>query len=133
MTTITLPQGALRRFTLEQVLKFDALTCGAFGALLAVAAAPLAGLLGLPPALPLYAGLALIPCAVLMWLAARTLARPLVWTVILGNVGWVIGSIAVIFAFDLTTFGITFVLAQAVFVDVLAVMEWSRRHGAGTR
>jgi hypothetical protein len=116
--------GATRGFTLKPLLRFDALTCAPFGALLAVGAAPLAGLLGLPQALLFYAGLALLPCAALMWVAARTLARPLVWTVILGNVAWVVASVIVALAFEPTGLGLAFIITQALFVDVLAVLQW---------
>jgi hypothetical protein len=126
MTAMTLTDRA-PRFTLKQVLGFDALTCAAFGALLTIGAAPLAGLLALPQSLLFYAGLVLFPCAALMWITARTLAKPLVWTVILGNVAWVVASIAVLFVFEPNMLGVAFVIAQAVVVDVLAVMEWKRR------
>jgi hypothetical protein len=122
MTTVTLDRSP--RFTLKQVLGFDALSCLAFGVLLMVGANPLGGPLGLPQALLFYAGVLLMPCAALMWLAARTLAQPLVWSVILGNVAWVIASVFIAFSFEATTLGLMFIAAQAIFVDVLALLEW---------
>jgi hypothetical protein len=123
MTTMTVTQPA-RSFTLRQLLQFDAFTCAAFGILLTIAATPLAAMLGLPRALLFYAGLALIPCAGLMWLAVRTEATPLVWAVILGNLAWVAGSVIVAFAFEPTAIGLAFIVAQALFVGVLALLEW---------
>jgi hypothetical protein len=58
-----------------------------------------------------------------MFLAMRTLAKPLVWLVIIGNFAWALGSIAVAFAFETTAFGLVFVLGQAVLVAVLGVLE----------
>jgi hypothetical protein len=123
MTTMTVTQPA-RSFTLKQLLQFDALTCLAFGILLVLAATPLAEMLGLPQALLFYAGVALIPSAGLMWLAARAEASPLVWTVILGNLAWVAGSAIVAFAFEPNALGLAFIIAQALFVDALALLEW---------
>jgi hypothetical protein len=118
---------AARGFTLKSLLVIDALTCFVFGLLLVVAAAPLAGLLGLPQSLLFYAGVVLFPCAALMTLAAKTLAKPLVAMVIAGNVAWVVASIALLSMFEVTTLGVAFVLAQAVAVSALAVLEWRAR------
>jgi hypothetical protein len=122
MNAMTLTQTT-RGFTLKQLLGIDALTCAGFGTLLAVASGPLASLLGLPAGLLFYAGLVLFPCAAAMFLAMRTLAKPLVWLVIIGNFAWALGSIAVAFAFETTAFGLVFVLGQAVLVAVLGVLE----------
>lgn len=112
---------------LSQVLRLDALSCLAMGLPMAVFAEPLGGLLGLPALLLLACGLALFPCAALMWLAARS-ARPpaaLVWLVILGNVAWVLGSIYLCFSLPLTGLGQVFVLGQALAVAVLAELEFT--------
>ncbi len=116
-----------RGFTLKQLLVVDALTCFVFGLLLIAAAAPLAALLGLPQSLLFYAGVALLPCAALMALAAKTLAKPLVAFVIVGNAAWVIASIAVVLMLEVTTLGLAFIVAQAAAVLVLAVLEWRAR------
>jgi hypothetical protein len=112
------------RVTLGQWLVIDTLTCIAFGTLLVAAAAPLSTLLGLPQSLLFYAGLVLFPCAALMALAARTLARPLVLLVVAGNAAWIAASIAVIFAFAPTGMGLVFVTLQAAAVGALAIAEW---------
>jgi hypothetical protein len=122
MNTMTMTQTT-RGFTLRQLLGFDAVTCFAFGVLLLALSAPLAGLLGLPETLLFYAGVVLFPCAALMVLAARTLTRPLVWTVIIGNFAWSLASVVVAFAFDTTPFGLAFLVGQAALVAVLGVME----------
>ncbi len=112
---------------LPQVLRLDALSCVAMGLPLVVFAEPLGGLLGLPALLLLACGLALFPCAALMWLAARS-ARPpasLVWLVILGNVAWVLGSVYLCFSLPLTGLGQVFVLGQALAVVVLAELEYT--------
>lgn len=76
---------------LRRALLVDAASCAGMGALLALAAAPLARLFGLPEALLFYAGLALIPIAAYMtWLGTREAApAALVWAVIAGNVLWI--------------------------------------------
>ena len=122
MNTMTM-NPATRGFSLKQLLGFDALTCLAFGALLIAMSAPLAALLGLPAALLFYAGVALLPCAAVMWLAARTLAKPLVWVVVIGNFAWAAASVVVAFALPTTSLGLAFVLAQAALVAILGVME----------
>lgn len=122
MTSMTLATPA-RGPALKTLLGFDALTCGPFAVLLAVAAAPLAGLFGLPEALLFYAGLVLLPCTALMFIAMRTLKTPLVWTVILGNFAWVAASLWVAFALEPSALGMVFVLAQAAFVAVLGILE----------
>jgi hypothetical protein len=110
--------------TLRHWLVVDTLTCAGFGALLVIAAAPLSTLLGLPQTLLFWSGAVLFPCAALMALAAKTLARPLVWLVIGGNAAWVAASIAVTWMFALTAPGLTFVTIQAAAVALLATLEW---------
>jgi hypothetical protein len=125
MNTLNLAAAPTRPgFTLQQLLNFDALTCLLMGVALALGAGPLASLLGLPQTLLFYAGLALFPCAALMAITAKNQNRALVWTVILGNVAWVIGSVFVAFTFEVTALGMTFVLAQALAVDILVLLEW---------
>lgn len=116
-----------RGFTLRQLLVADALSCLLFGVLLIPTAAPLAALLGLQESLLFYAGVVLLPCAALMALAAKTLAKPLVAIVIAGNVAWVFASLAVVLLFEVTTLGLAFLGAQAVAVSILALQEWRAR------
>ncbi|MBX3637407.1 MAG: hypothetical protein KF683_18720 [Rubrivivax sp.] len=109
------------------VLWFDAATCLLMGAALLSLSAPLAVLLGLPPALLRWAGLLLLPCAMLMALAARQRppASALVGLIVAGNLAWAVASGVVVAVADgLTAFGTAFVLLQAAAVLVLAALEW---------
>src|SRR5512139_81442 len=99
MSSIHPHATTFRSELLPQVLRIDAMTSLAMGLLLVVAHELLAPLLGLPATLLLASGLALFPCAALMWLAGRP-PRPvaaLVWVVILGNAAWVLASLMLAF------------------------------------
>jgi hypothetical protein len=111
---------------LRRVPMVDAATCLAMGALLVLFASPLSTLLGLPSVLLAYAGAILFPIAGFMaWLALRRDAsRWGAWVVILGNAGWVTGSVLVLFLASPTTIGYAFVIAQAVVVVLLAELEY---------
>lgn len=124
MNTATL---ATRGFSLRQLLVFDALTCLVTGVALVLATGFLATWFGLPDTLLRYAGLILFPCAALMLVAARSLAKPLVWTVVAGNIAWAAASVIVALALEPTTIGFLFTLAQAAVVAVLGVLEWRAR------
>jgi hypothetical protein len=113
-----------RGFTLRQILAADAATCFAFGVLLVAGADWLAPLLGLPASLLFYAGAVLFPCAVLMVVGAKTLARPLTGLIIAGNAAWVVASLSVLGLFDVTALGAAFVVAQAAAVSLLTTLEW---------
>jgi hypothetical protein len=116
------PAGAL---SLARVLTFDAITGVVMGVALLALAQPLAAWLGLPQALLWWAGLVLLPCTVVMVLAARRSSRALATLVIAGNVGWVLASLAVALLLEPTALGLAFVLGQAAAVVVLAALEWS--------
>jgi len=118
-----------RSSSLRRVLWVDAATCLAMGALLVLFSAPLASLLGLPALLLSYAGAALFPVAVFMgWVAFRdgmsVVSVVGTWVVILGNVGWVAGSLLVLFLLSPTGLGIAFVIVQGVAVALLAAAEY---------
>ncbi|MCM5678685.1 hypothetical protein M8A51_03955 [Schlegelella sp. S2-27] len=116
--------------TLRTVLTLDAMSCLLLGLGLTVFSASLSPLLGLPATLLQGAGLVLLPCAALMWIAARQ-TRPspmLVWLIVLGNLAWSAASLWVAWiAFTPTALGLTFVLAQAAFVLAMAGLEWRGR------
>jgi hypothetical protein len=112
---------------LKPWLVVDAATCLLTGLVLVVAQAPLATLFGLPVSLLFYAGVLLFPCGALMLVAARTLARPLVWMVIVGNFAWVAASLVVAFALEPTALGLVFTLGQAAVVAMLGWMELRAR------
>jgi hypothetical protein len=111
---------------LRRTLAVDAVTCVGAGALMTFAAAPLAPFTGLPQLLLVGAGIALFPVAAVMaWLSRRRSApAALVWLVILGNAGWVAGSVAVLVLTAPTAFGTAFVAAQALAVAVLTGLEY---------
>jgi hypothetical protein len=118
---------------LRRLLALDAATCLAMGLLMTAAAAPLGGLLGLPPSLLTGAGVVLLPCAALMAATAWARQPPpaLVWLVIGGNALWVLASLLVLLLFAPTPLGIGFVLVQATVVAVLLALE-RRALGAQT-
>lgn len=115
--------------TLRNVLFFDAATCVVMGAALMASAGPIASLTLVPPALLYYAGVALLPIAAFMALVALPANPPAlgVWLVILGNIGWVAASLALIFGDWIApnTFGVLFIGAQAIAVAILAALEYS--------
>ena len=85
-----------RLLTLPNLLNLDALTCGVMGAGLIVASGPINALTGLPAPLLFWAGILLLPIGAFMAAAARLTPVPS-WaanTVILGNCGWVVASLA---------------------------------------
>lgn len=111
---------------LRRILLVDAGSCTGMGLFLALLSEPLSPMLGLPAALLLYSGVALLPVAAFMaWVATRE-QPPLagVWLVILGNAGWVAGSVALLFFVSPTVLGYAFVIGQAVIVAALAELEY---------
>ena len=120
-----IPQSALLRLALLA----DALASGAMGVLMAAGASLLAPLLGLPSQLLFWAGTLLMPFALLV---ARTGAREqppgvAAGAIVLVNLAWVIGSVALLAVLPQapTALGYAFVIAQALAVLVLALMQWA--------
>ena len=113
---------------LRRVLIADAAVSAAVGALMALGAGALAGLLGLPPALLTIAGVALFPyAAYLVWLATRTaVPRAAVWVPISLNVVWAVDCLLVLFAAGQqpTWLGEAFVVVQIVTVLAFAELEF---------
>jgi hypothetical protein len=113
---------------LRLVLAIDAISSGAMGLLLALAAGILEPLLGLPATLLDYAGVALVPFAALVaYVATRhDLPRPGVWAIIVCNAVWAIDSILMVLSglVSPTALGSMLVVAQALFVAVLAALEY---------
>lgn len=112
---------------LRTVLRIDAVTCVAMGLLTTLGSEVVAGLTGLPRALLVSSGLALLPIAAFMALVAAR--RPVwatgAWLVVAGNIGWVAGSLLLL-ATDAAApnaFGTVFVVAQAATVALLATLE----------
>ena len=111
--------------TLQNVLLLDAATCIAAGALMALGSNFVAGLTAIPAPLLTWAGLILFPCAALMIFAGlqASPSRPIVWLIVLGNIGWVIASLGVFAFIAPNALGTIFILAQAAVVAVLALLE----------
>jgi hypothetical protein len=91
------------------------------------------GLTGIPAPLLFWAGLILFPIAALMAYAGLQAAppRPLVWLIVLGNIGWVAASLGVFAFIAPNALGYVFILAQAAAVAVLALLEHSALQRSG--
>jgi hypothetical protein len=126
-----LPQSSLLRFALLA----DALASGAMGVLLAAGAGLLAPFLGLPAPLLLWAGLPLIPFALLVaWTGTREQpSSAAAGAIVLINLAWVAGSVVLLALLPQapTVPGYAFVAAQALAVLVLALMQWMGLGRAG--
>jgi hypothetical protein len=112
---------------LSRVLVFDAVVGFGFGLLLLVGTGWLSPWLGLPATLLFPAGLLLLVFGTVISIAAPRPERNrgLVWAVIIGNLLWVDASLLVAFRwFEPTQAGLVIVLAQAVAVLALAVLEF---------
>jgi hypothetical protein len=113
---------------LRRVLQLDAAATGATGLLLLGGTGLLHGLLNLPVPLMIYAGIFCVGWAVILGLASlrAQLSRGFVWSIILGNVAWVIGSVVLLVSgyVSPTWLGYAFVIAQALAVDVFAALQY---------
>ncbi|QCI65046.1 hypothetical protein [Phreatobacter stygius] len=112
---------------LRRVLAFDAVTSGAMGLMLILGAGLLEPLLAIPKSHLMLAGAILVPFALGVGLAAARaeLSRKAIWAIVIINALWVIESFAVLFAGAISpnVLGVAFVVAQAVFVAVLAELQ----------
>jgi hypothetical protein len=125
-------EGVERRTTmsilnLKNILIADAVTCGGVFAIGLLAAAPVGALLGLPENIVAIGGWICLAAALLMVVAAlqKVPNTALVKLIILGNLGWVAASFAVVatFAAQMTGIGIAVVVAQALGVLAFAILE----------
>lgn len=112
---------------LRRVLAFDALTSGAMGLMLIVAAGALGPLLNLPVPLLRGVGLSFIPFVALVAYAAtrNPASRSLALTVAILNAVWVVASVGLLMSGLVAPniLGTVFVAAQAVFVGILAELQ----------
>jgi hypothetical protein len=112
---------------LRTVLLADAATCVATGLLMTAGSGLVAGLTHIPAGLLVSAGLSLFPiAAVIAFVALRPGTWPLgVWLVILGNIGWVVGSLYLLVPGTLAPNGVgyAFLIVQAAAVVVLTELE----------
>ncbi|WP_416898917.1 MAG: hypothetical protein ACMVY4_04080 [Minwuia sp.] len=113
---------------LRNVLLLDAGICTVFGLICVAAAGSIAAATALPADLIFWAGLALFPTAAFMAVTALQTPpkRALVWLVLLGNEGWILGSIAIlVFGFvEPNGLGYAFVIAQAVAIMPIVLLEY---------
>lgn len=113
---------------LRRSLLADAAISGATGLLMIFGAGLLEGLLGLPASLLRYAGLSLLPFAVLVFGLARRdpLSPGSVWAVIAANAAWVAGSVLLLVSGGVAPSGLgyAFVLGQAAAVAFFAEMQY---------
>jgi len=111
---------------LRRVLALDSLSSLALGLPLALGAASLAPLFGLPESAIRVAGLLVLPLAAFIgWLAMRPAPpRALVWVVIVGNIAWAAESFVFLGQHQPTALGTAFVSAQAAAVLGLAALEY---------
>lgn len=113
---------------LRRAIQIDAVVSGAMALLLTCASGLVAGLTNLPDALLLQSGLFLIVyVAFIGWLGTRaTMPKLLVLAVIIGNAGWTLGSIGLLFsgAVSPNLLGQLFVAAQAIAVGVFAELQF---------
>jgi hypothetical protein len=113
---------------LRRVLLLDAVSTFATGVLLLGGMSLLQGLLNLPASLMTYAGAFCVIWATLVGFAfTRTqLTRGFVWTIVIGNVFWALGSLALLVSGYAapTVLGHAFVIAQALVVGVFAELQY---------
>ena len=113
---------------LRQALLADAATSAACGGLMALAAGPMSGALGLPEMLLRLAGLVLLPYAAFIgWLGLREqVQRPVAWAIVIGNVIWAADSIMLLASgwVEPTRAGYAFVIAQALAVLMYAEFQF---------
>ena len=110
---------------LRPLLLADAATCTAMGAVLALASGPLGRATALPPDLLFHAGLLLFPIAAFMAAVAsrRAIHLGAARLIVLGNLGWVAGSLLLAGWVSPNALGTAFLLAQAMVVAALAWLE----------
>lgn len=113
---------------LGRSLLLDGVVSGATGALMFLAATPLAGLLGLHERLLRVAGFSLLPfAALLVFLAVRPrVSRPLVLGIVGYNLLWAVDSILLLTTDWVapTALGYAFTVFQAVAVAGFAVLQY---------
>ncbi|MBY0533278.1 MAG: hypothetical protein K2P86_15040 [Xanthobacteraceae bacterium] len=113
---------------LRRVLLLDAVATGATGILLLGGTSLLVSLLNLPVSLMTYAGAFCVAWAAIVGFAStrKQLSRNLVWTIIVANALWTLGSIALLVSgyVSPTLLGYAFVIAQAITVGVFAELQY---------
>ncbi|WP_424134745.1 hypothetical protein [Roseomonas chloroacetimidivorans] len=118
---------------LRRALLLDAVASGATGALMLLAAGPLAGHTHLPQELLRGAGAVLLPYAAFVaWLGLRAMpARGMVLAVVAINALWVVESVGILALGWVVPnlLGAGFVLAQALVVAIFAALQGAALRG----
>lgn len=113
---------------LRRVVQLDAAATGATGLLLLGGTSFLHSLLNLPVSLLTYAGIFSVGWALTLGIASlrERLSQSFVWTIIIANVAWVIGSVALLVSGYVSPsfLGYAFVIAQALAVDIFAALQF---------
>jgi hypothetical protein len=113
---------------LRRVVQLDAAATGATGLLLLGGTSFLHSLLNLPVSLLTYAGIFSVGWALALGIASlrERLLQSFVWTIIIANVAWVIGSVALLVSGYVSPsfLGYAFVIAQALAVDIFAALQF---------
>ena len=117
---------------LRRVLLLDAVATGATGLLLLSGTSLLQSLLNLPASLMTYAGIFCVAWAALVGFSSiqKQLNRNFVWSIVIGNAIWVLGSLALLVSGYVapTLLGYAFVIAQAIVVGVFAELQYVGLH-----
>lgn len=113
---------------LRNVLRLDALSCLACGLLQLAFPGQMARLLNLPAPLLAYTGeFLLVYAAVVGFISTRSpLPRPLVWALVMGNLGWAAACAGLLFSGQVapSLLGTAYVVLQALTVAVLAELQF---------
>ena len=113
---------------LKGALNADALVSGAVAALQLLGGQSLASWLALPQPLLTATGAFLVAYAIFLLALARSssVGSLLIWVIVLGNVGWALGCVALLALGSLMTgsLGTAFVLVQAAAVLIFAALEY---------
>jgi hypothetical protein len=120
---------------LRLALIADAIASGATGLLMAAGAGPLSSLLSLPEPLLRWAGIVLLPFAMLVGLCARPASpsRSAAVAVVCANALWAIDSFVLLASGWVSPngLGVAFVTAQALAVGALAAAQAAGLRSAG--
>ncbi len=111
---------------LRQALLLDATASGVLGLVMAAAPDFVGRLLNLSTGLVLYIGLFFVVFAASLLMLRRYPVPALVWLIIVGNAGWALASIAILFTNLIApnTLGIVVIAGQALAVALFAELEF---------
>ena len=121
---------------LRNALRLDAVVSAAAGLLMTFGAGLLGPFLALPQPLLFWAGVIIFAWVALLVTVARreAVSRHVLIDVVAGNVLWAAASVGILVGGLVTpnTFGMVFVLAQALAVGVFAALQATALRAAGT-